>query len=97
MRRTPPTPAALAEEERRLARLRRLADLTCAILRQARMSRGEGEALIDATRRQALSLFPGKEEVFDLVLAPRFRRILDERWPPGRARVLPFPRTKDED
>ncbi len=92
MRDERPTQAALAEEQRRLDRLRRLADVTCAVLRQARISRGEGEALIDQTRREALALFPGKDDVFDLVLAPRFRRILDERWPPARGRVLPFRR-----
>jgi hypothetical protein len=37
-------------------------------------------------RRQALELFPGKADVFDLVLAPRFQRILDERWPPAGVR-----------
>jgi hypothetical protein len=77
----PPTPAAIAEEQRRLDRLRRLADVTCAVLRQARISRREGEALVAQARREALALFPDKAGVFDLVLAPRFRRILDERWP----------------
>jgi hypothetical protein len=41
-------------------------------------------------REHALSLFPGKGDVFDLVLAPRFARILDEFCPPPRARVLKF-------
>jgi hypothetical protein len=38
-----------------------------------------------------LELFPGKEDVFDLVLAPRFARILDEFSPTRSARVLRFP------
>jgi hypothetical protein len=29
-------------------------------------------------RERALELFPGREDVFRLVLAPRFARILDE-------------------
>lgn len=41
------------------------------------------------TRRRALRLFPDKGHVFDLILAPRLRRILDEAWPP--ADVLSFP------
>ncbi len=81
---TPPPPDAIAEEQRRLDRLRRLTDLTCALLRQARMPRHEALALVAATRREALALFPDKAAVFDLVLAPRFQRIVDERWPPGR-------------
>jgi hypothetical protein len=39
-----------------------------------------------------LELFPGKEDVFELVLAPRFARILDEFCTPARPRVLPFRR-----
>jgi hypothetical protein len=71
-------PAAVAEEQARADRLRRTVDVACAVLRQGRLSRAEAEALVADTRRRALALFPGKEDVFDLVLAPRFRRILDE-------------------
>lgn len=75
-----PAEDAVAEEQRRLDRLRRLTDVTCALLRQAEMTRREAEALVARARREALGLFPGKADVFDLVLGPRFRRILDERW-----------------
>jgi hypothetical protein len=71
-------PAAAAEEQARADRLRRTVDVACAVLRQGRFSRAEAEALVAQTRRRALALFPGKEDVFDLVLAPRFRRIVDE-------------------
>jgi hypothetical protein len=84
-----PDPQAVAEEQRRLDRLRRLVDVTCAVLRQTNGPRAEAEALVAAARQQALALFPDKADVFDLVLAPRFRRILEERWPAQR-RVLPF-------
>lgn len=72
--------------------LRTSVDLACAVLRQGRLSRLEAEALVAATRRRAVALFPGKEHVFDLVLAPRLQRIIDEVLPvPPPARVLPFP------
>ncbi len=74
----PPTPEALADEQRRAARLRRTVDVACAWLRQARPSREEGEALVAFVRERALELFPGRDDVFSLVLAPRFARILDE-------------------
>jgi hypothetical protein len=100
-------PAAVAEEQARADRLRRTVDVACAVLRQGRLSRAEAEALVADTRRRALALFPGKEGVFDLVLAPRFRRIVEEfctRGTPAsarpegselslRGRVLPFRRT----
>jgi len=89
-----PAPEAVAEEQRRLDRLRRLVDVTCAVLRQAKLSRPEAERLVAHTRREALELFPEKAEVFELVLAPRFRRILDERWPATRGRLLPFDRER---
>ena len=85
-----PDPEAVADEQRRADRLRRTVDVTCALLRQGRVGRAEGEALVAFAREQALTLFPGRGDVFDLVLAPRFRRILDECCPRPGGRVLPF-------
>jgi hypothetical protein len=88
-----PDPAALEEERRRVRQLRASVDLTCAVLRQGRHTRDEAEELVAALRHRALELFPGKEHVFDLVLAPRLRRIMDEALPvPAPGRVLPFRR-----
>jgi hypothetical protein len=89
-----PEPEAVADERRRARELRLRVDLACAVLRQGRLPRAEAEALVAATRRAALALFPGKEDVFDLVLAPRFARLLEEFSPvPTTARVLPFRRS----
>ncbi len=44
-----------------------------------------------ATRRRALQLFPDKESTYDLILAPRFARLLKEFAAPARGKVLPFP------
>jgi hypothetical protein len=67
-------------------------DFTSAVLVQGRLTRAEAETLIKAARRQALELFPDKESTYELILAPRFARLLDEFVPPGQeeARVLPF-------
>src|SRR5262249_12712441 len=83
-------PLALAEEERRADALRRTVDVACALLRQARLPRGEAETIVAFTKKRVLELFPGKEDVLDLVPAQRFGRILDDFCAP--ARVLPFPR-----
>ena len=98
-------PAAVAEEQARADRLRRTVDVACALLRQGHLSRPEAEALVADTRRRALALFPGKEDVFDLVLAPRFERLMEEFCTrgmpalahsegsdPSRKKVLPFRR-----
>jgi hypothetical protein len=78
---------AILEEQRRADALRRTVDVACAFLRQAGLPREEGEAVVALARERALALFPGKEDVFDLVLAPRFARILDEFCVPPRARL----------
>ncbi len=41
------------------------------------MSREQALQLIERTRVEILKLFPGKGDVFDLVLRPRFLRILN--------------------
>ncbi len=78
--------AAVAEEQRRADRLRRTVDVACAVLRQGRLTRAEGEAVVALAKEQARELFPDKGCVFDLVLAPRFRRVLDEFCPPTGSR-----------
>lgn len=83
-------PEAVADEKRRADALRRTVDVACALLRQARLSRPEAEEIVAFTRGRVLELFPGKDDVFDLVLAPRFARILDEFCPAPACKVLPF-------
>jgi hypothetical protein len=83
--------AAVVEEQRRLRQVRVLVDFTAHVLAQSRPARSEGEALVAATRRRVLELFPDGGPTFDLILAPRFARLLDEHARPG-PRVLPFQR-----
>ena len=71
----------IREEQIRMIKVRILADLTAYRLRHARVNREEGLALIVQARVDILELCPGKAEVFDLVLRPRFMRILDEHSP----------------
>jgi hypothetical protein len=65
---------AVADEERR-ARVRSL-------------TRAEAEELVEAARRRILQLFPDGEDTYDLILAPRFARLVRE-YAPG-----PVPRRK---
>jgi hypothetical protein len=74
-----PTAQDIREEQVRMVRLRVLADLTAYRLRHARLSRDEVETVIGHTRELVLEMFPDKGEVFDLVLRPRFMRIMNER------------------
>lgn len=73
--------AEVRDEQIRMIKVRVLADLTAYRLRHARLNREDGLALIVETRQDILALCPGKGDVFDLVLRPRFMRILDECVP----------------
>jgi hypothetical protein len=81
------------EEDRRARQLRMIVDLTSNVIMQGGIDRKEAAALVAATRRRALELFPGKEDTFDLILAPRFARLIREFVAPALPpNVLPFRR-----
>lgn len=67
------------EEHHRIDRVRRVADVTLYLLVRTPQSRVESLSVIEHARREILRLCPGKEEVFDLVLRPRFLRAVNER------------------
>jgi hypothetical protein len=70
----------LEEENRRIKRLRFIVDLAQAVLMQSELSLQEALTLMDNTKRAALLRFPDKEDVYDLIYTPRFRRIIAERF-----------------
>jgi hypothetical protein len=72
---------ALQEEERRLRMLRLVVDLNLAILmQQTDLTFRESFDLLKNTRQAARNLFPGKDDVFELIYTPRFMRIIRERF-----------------
>lgn len=71
---------ALLQEEKKLRRLRFVVDLAQAVLMQSDLTLREAFDLVRDTKKAALILFPDKEQVFDLVYGPRFRRIISERF-----------------
>jgi hypothetical protein len=91
-----PSEASLEEiqdEERRARRLRLVVDITSSVLMQGHLTRPEAEDIVATARRCALELFPDKEDTFELILAPRFARLIDEFvGPPAPRRILPFVR-----
>ena len=90
---TLPSDHDLAEEDRRARQLRLIVDLTSGVIMQGGIDRQEAEALVAATRRRALELFPGKDDTFDLILAPRFARLIGEFVGPALPpNVVPFRR-----
>jgi hypothetical protein len=73
-----PTAEALAEERARLRQLRAIVDFTTSVLRQGRLERPEALALVAAARARILALFPDKSGAYEIILAPRFARLVEE-------------------
>jgi hypothetical protein len=72
---------ALKEEERRLRMLRFIVDLNLAtLMQQTDLTLGEAFDILKNTRQAARNLFPGKDDVFELIYTPRFMRIIRERF-----------------
>lgn len=70
----------IEDEERRTRTLRFLADFACMVLSQDETTLEEGLRIVAGVKYMALSLFPDKEEIYDMIYGARFRRILSERF-----------------
>jgi hypothetical protein len=71
-------PEAVQREEAEMRLLTWLTDATVWRITVGPITRAEGEAVIARARERTLALFPDKAHVFDLVLRPRFERLLAE-------------------
>ncbi len=71
----------IQEEKKKIRRLRVLVDLTTSVLYQdAALTLEEAQQLVRGAEKAILKMFPDKQQTFDIVLRPRFERILRERW-----------------
>lgn len=69
---------AVQREEDRMRLLKWLTDATVWRITVGPITRDDGERIIEATRERVLTLFPDKCHLFDLILRPRFERLLRE-------------------
>jgi hypothetical protein len=73
--------AKIEHENKMIRRLRFLVELTFATIAQDNdMTLDLAWEHVLALKRVAVTMFPGKEETFDLVYMPRFSRLLAERF-----------------
>jgi hypothetical protein len=70
----------IKEENRKIRYLRFLVDFSILSIQQDDLSFEEASGLVEDVKRAACGLFPGKEEVFELIYRPRFNRVLQERF-----------------
>lgn len=73
---------ALADEQRRVRLLARMADAGGRAIRQGKCpDRQAANDLIARLHNLCLGLFPDKGDVFDLIYRPRLTRLVDRRFP----------------
>jgi len=70
----------ILEEEKKLRRLRFVVDFALGFIRTQDISHDHAMNIVEGVRKQVLKLFPGKEEAFDIIYAPRFKRVLNEKY-----------------
>jgi hypothetical protein len=88
------TPEQLADEARRAQKVRHIVDLSTSLIMQSGMTRRDAEHLVAIARERILHLFPDGEETYEIIYAPRFRRLVDEfarSDPEKQGTVIPFP------
>lgn len=68
------------EENRRIRYLRFLVDFSILSILQDELLFEEAEEIVENVKRAACSLFPGKEETFELIYRPRLNRVIQERF-----------------
>ena len=73
-----PTSEQLADEALRARKVRQLVDIATALIMQSNLTVGDAEALVHSIRGRILGLFPGGGDTYELVYAPRFRRLINE-------------------
>jgi hypothetical protein len=96
MNATAVTREQLAEEAHRARKVRQIVDIAATLIMQAGMTRPDAEKLVALVRDRVLALFPGREQTYELIYAPRFNRLIDEfarPVSPGPSIVVPFPST----
>jgi hypothetical protein len=72
----------IKEENKRIRFLRFLVDLSLQEIEQEDISLKEMLRIVEDVKRAACTLFPGKEETFELIYRPRFDRVIQERFGP---------------
>ena len=70
----------IREENRKIRYLRFLVDFSILSIQQDNLLLEEAQQIVESVKRAACSLFPGKEETFELIYRPRFHRVIQERF-----------------
>jgi len=81
MPRTPNIANPLDREEMRLAVIRATIDRDCELIKLGKVTRAQAMELIETNRRELSSLIGDRMHVYDLVIVPRFYRLIEQFLP----------------
>lgn len=70
----------IREENRKIKNLRFMVDLSLSIIANGNLTIDEAQEYFIRTKNYALKLFPGKEDTFELLYAPKFRRLITNMY-----------------
>lgn len=68
------------DEEKKLRRLRFVVDFALNFIKAQSITHDHALSIVEGVKKHTLTLFPGKEDQFDLIYAPRFKRALNEKF-----------------
>ena len=68
------------DEEKKLKKLRFIVDFALEFIKTQDINHDSAITIVEGVRKHTLKLFPGKEEAFDIIYAPRFKRVLNEKF-----------------
>jgi hypothetical protein len=75
------TNAADREEQRKIRRLQLMMDMVMSVIGQDQsMTVDEAAELVADSKKAALTMFPDKELVYNLIYKPRLQRLMRERF-----------------
>ncbi len=68
------------EENRKVRFLRYLVDFSILSIQEGALSFEEAMKVAEDVKQAACGLFPGKEDVFELIYRPRFYRVIRQKY-----------------
>ena len=70
----------LIDEEKKLRRLRFIVDFALEYIKTQNVTHDEAIKVVEGVKKHALKLFPDKEEAFDIIYVPKFKRMLNDKF-----------------
>lgn len=67
-------------ENKKIRYLRFLVDFSLNYIAQSDISPEAALDLVEKVKKQALILFPGKEDAFEIIYRPKFQRIIHQKF-----------------